>query len=46
MVFEIRRAKNGFILKVLGGDDSPDATEIVYQEKYDENEEVECFADF
>jgi hypothetical protein len=45
MIFDIRRAKNGYILKVINGKgDSDEQEEIVYQEKYDE--EVECFADF
>ena len=42
---EIRRASNGWILKVEHpsvGDDEPD--EIVYEEKFDD--EIECFADF
>jgi hypothetical protein len=45
MRFEIRPARNGWILKVeesqsKGGE----AAEVVYEEKYDD--EVECFADF
>ena len=45
MIFDIRRAKNGYILKVIDGKDNADEQEeIVYQEKYDD--EVECFADF
>ena len=42
---EIRRARNGWILKVerpASGDGEPD--EIVHEEKYED--EVECFADF
>ncbi len=46
MIFEIRRVKNGCILKVVGEDGSHDAKEVVYQQKYEENEDVECFADF
>ncbi len=45
MVFEIRRAKNGYILKVVNTENvATEAEEIVYQEKYDD--EVECFAEF
>lgn len=47
MRFEIRRVKNGIILEMV---ESPTETgeksEIVYQEKYDEEDDVECFADF
>ena len=43
MIFEIRRVRNGIILKVADKDLS-EVNEIVYQEKYDD--EVECFADF
>ena len=42
--FQIRRAKNGLVLKVTFGKDDSGEKEIVYQEKYDD--EVECFADF
>lgn len=42
MIFEIRNARNGYILKVSGREGAPE--EVVYQEKY--GEEVECFADF
>ena len=44
MIFEIRHAKNGFILKVIDKKDTEGLNEIVYQEKYDD--EIECFADF
>jgi len=45
MLFEIRRVKNGCILKVtIGENETMEQDEVVYQEKYDE--EVECFADF
>lgn len=45
MIFEIRRAKNGCILKVIRTEESSgESKEIVYQEKFDN--EVECFADF
>lgn len=42
MIFEIRKARNGYVLKVSGREDAPE--EIVCREKYDD--EVECFADF
>lgn len=45
MIFDIRRVKNGCVLKVT---QTPEETgeehEVVFQEKYDD--EVECFADF
>lgn len=45
MLFEIRHAKNGLVLKVTDKyDEGP--KEIVFQEKYDDEEDVECFADF
>lgn len=45
MIFEIRRAKNGYVLKIINNEDELEGSkEIVYQEKYDD--EVECFADF
>ena len=45
MIFEIRRAQNGYILRITNGeDDSGEDNEIVYQEKYDD--EIECFAEF
>jgi len=45
MTFEMHRAKNGYILKIVNGEDNSEGPkEIVYQEKYDD--EVECFADF
>ena len=45
MRFEIRRARNGWILKVEEPKPKGDeADEVVYEEKYDD--EVECFADF
>ncbi len=45
MIFEIHRAKNGHILKIIDKkDNSSKHEEIVYQEKYDD--EVECFAEF
>ncbi len=45
MLFEMRRVKNGCILKVtLGENETTEQQEVVYQEKYDD--EVECFADF
>jgi len=42
---EIRRARNGWVLRVghpSAEDDEPD--EIVHEEKYDD--EIDCFADF
>jgi hypothetical protein len=45
MRFEIRRARNGWILKAEEPQvDGDDAYEVVYEEKHDD--EVECFADF
>jgi len=45
MIFEIRNAGNGLILKVIDNENKDNVEEeIVYQEKYDD--EVECFADF
>jgi hypothetical protein len=44
MIFEIKRAENGAILKVNSGIQNDETEEIVYQEKYDD--EIECFADF
>ncbi|MFA4873836.1 MAG: hypothetical protein WC956_05450 [bacterium] len=45
MQFEIRRVKNGVILNVRqSAEESSEAEEIVYQEKYED--EVECFAQF
>ncbi|MDP8258269.1 MAG: hypothetical protein P9L90_02455 [Candidatus Aadella gelida] len=44
MIFEIKKAKNGTILKVNSGIEDNEIEEIVYQEKYDD--EIECFADF
>lgn len=45
MNFNIRKAKNGYILKVTDFVDD-ETEEIVFQEKYDEDDEIECFADF
>lgn len=42
MIFEIRKVRNGYVLKVSGREDGPE--EVVCQEKYDD--EVECFAGF
>jgi hypothetical protein len=42
MIFEIRKARNGYILKASGREGTTE--EVVCQEKYDD--EVECFADF
>ena len=38
MIFEIRRAQNGHVLKVMNGGDNPEQpnNEVVYQEKYDD----------
>ena len=45
MLFEIRRVKNGCVLKVKNSsEESVEREEIVYQEKYDDD--IECFADF
>ena len=44
MKSEIRRVKNGLVLKVADQEDGSLGDEVVYQEKYDD--EVECFADF
>lgn len=44
MIFEVKRAKNGLMLKVISGEPDGEIEEIVYQEKYDD--EVDCFADF
>ena len=45
MIFEIRRVKNGHILKIVSAESgATESEEIVYQEKFDN--EVECFADF
>jgi len=45
MRFEIRRAKNGWILKVEEpSSEDAEADEVVYEEKHED--EVECFADF
>lgn len=45
MIFEIRRAQNGYILKVRDKESGPaKCREIVYQERHDD--EIECFADF
>ncbi|MDO8526772.1 MAG: hypothetical protein Q7T03_03685 [Deltaproteobacteria bacterium] len=47
MIFEIRKVKNGILLKVSdAGMEESDIKEIVYQEKYDEEDEIECFRDF
>ena len=44
MLFEIRRAHNGCLLKVIDVDDGSGEHEaIVYQETYDDD--IECFAD-
>lgn len=44
-IFEIRRVKNGLVLKVTDKTNSPsEKGEIVYQEKFDD--EIEGFADF
>lgn len=43
----MRMAKNGHILKVCyTAEETGDAEEVVFQEKYDEDDELECFADF
>lgn len=45
MIFDIRRAKNGYILEIIHkAEETGEAEEVVFQEKYDD--EVECFADF
>ena len=45
MIFEIRNAGNGLILKMIDNENKDNVEEeIVYQEKYED--EVECFADF
>lgn len=45
MKFEIRRVKNGSILTAfMVGDESKE--ELVCQEKFDEDDEVDCFAEF
>jgi hypothetical protein len=45
MIFDIRRAKNGCILKFIhSAEGTSEMEEVVFQEKYDD--EVECFADF
>jgi len=42
---EIRRARNGWILRIEEpSSEGDEADELVYEEKYDD--EVECFADF
>lgn len=47
MIFEVRRAKNGHILKVThSAQETGEKEEVVCQEKYDDDDEVECFADF
>lgn len=47
MKFEIKRAKNGYFVTVTDLDvTDPSAQEVfVFQEKYDEGEEVEAFAE-
>jgi len=45
MRFEIRRASNGWILKVEEpSSEDAEADEVVHEEKHED--EVECFADF
>lgn len=44
ITIQIRRAKNGLVLKVISKGGESEGKEIVYQEKY--ADEVECFADF
>ena len=44
MIFQIRRVKNGLILKVITEEKNASKDEIVYQEKFDD--EVDCFAGF
>lgn len=44
MIFQIRRVKNGLVLKVLGEGKDTAENEVVYQEKYED--EVECLTDF
>lgn len=44
MRFEVRRARNGLVLKVEESLEDERCSEIVYQERYDD--EVEGFADF
>lgn len=38
MIFDIRRAKNGYILKIINGkgNSGEEEKEIVYQDKYDD----------
>lgn len=45
MNFNLRRAKNGLILKITDFVDD-EKEEVVFQEKYNEEDDVECFADF
>ena len=44
LTFQIRKVKNGLVLKAILREEDSGGEEIVYQEKYDD--EVECFADF
>jgi hypothetical protein len=44
MKFEIRRVKNGIVLKVDNGIEGEEPEEIVYQET--DGNEIESFADF
>ena len=47
MRFDIRRVKNGCVLvATISEEESGEKEEIVYQDDYDDGDDVECFADF
>jgi hypothetical protein len=47
MRFDIRRVKNGCVLVATSSaEETGEKEEIVYQEDYDDGNDIECFADF